>query len=277
MSRPVPLRFLRRYFDYVLRAFWTTLTGPFSAAGRLRVFQGGVGLGASPHRIPPELPALSLSDVFRAVPDLQVTHANAASGNVTLVELVVLCALCRNLCPERIFEIGTFDGRTTLNFILNTPPPGSVTTLDLLPQDLAHTRFSLAAGEGEFVEKPSSGARFADRPEAARIEQVFGDSGTFDFDSYTGRFDLVFVDGSHAYEYVKKDSETALHLLKPDGGLIVWHDYAGDWPDVTNALHELRQCDPRFRGLQWIGGTSLALMPLGKAMARLKLPRDGIE
>lgn len=37
-------------------------------------------------------------------------------------------------------------------------------------------------------------------------------------------FDLVFIDGCHHYEYVKKDTQNAIKYLK-SGGMIIWHDY----------------------------------------------------
>jgi hypothetical protein len=43
-----------------------------------------------------------------------------------------------------------------------------------------------------------------------------------------GQAGLVFVDGSHAYDYACEDSETAFRLVK-SGGLVIWHDY-GVWP-----------------------------------------------
>ena len=68
----------------------------------------------------------------------------------------------------------------------------------------------------------------ADLPEIAldaqRIEQVFGDSATFDFKAYAGAMDIVFIDGSHTRAYVENDTEVARQLVKSTGGWIVWHD-----------------------------------------------------
>ena len=51
---------------------------------------------------------------------------------------------------------------------------------------------------------------------------------------------MVFIDGDHHYESVKKDTETAFRLLKSDRSIIVWHDYGLDpetirW-DVMEAI-----------------------------------------
>ena len=88
-----------------------------------------------------------------------------------------------------------------------------------------------------------------------RITQLHGDSATFDFTPYEDRCDLVFVDGSHAYEYTVKDTETAFRLKRP-GGVIIWHDY-GVWEGVTRALEEFER--RTNAGLKHIHGTSLVV------------------
>ena len=85
--------------------------------------------------------------------------------------------------------------------------------------------------------------------------QLYGDSSTFDFSAHHGRAGLVFVDGSHAYEYVVADSETARALVAPNG-IVLWHDY-GVWEGVTRALEEL-EAKGRL-GLRHIRGTSLVV------------------
>jgi hypothetical protein len=71
--------------------------------------------------------------------------------------------------------------------------------------------------------------------------------------------DIVFIDGSHAHEYVLNDSEVAMKLLKKSGGTILWHDYGG-WDGVTNALNEYYVADERFSGLRSVKGTSIAIL-----------------
>ena len=55
----------------------------------------------------------------------------SVDGNVTLEELVFICALARKKSPRNIVEIGTFDGNTTLQMALNTTGETSIFTLDL--------------------------------------------------------------------------------------------------------------------------------------------------
>ena len=55
---------------------------------------------------------------------------------------------------------------------------------------------------------------------------IYGDSSndnTINEVSNLGKFDCVFVDGNHSYEYVKKDYNNYLPSLK-DGGIFAFHD-----------------------------------------------------
>ena len=108
--------------------------------------------------------------------------------------------------------------------------------------------------------KPGGGGcRFANSPYRKKIVQLWGDSATFDFSPYYQKADLVFVDGSHTYEYVHNDSKVALALLRPETGLIVWHDYDWGYGGAAKALEELSRT-PEYSGLKHIEGTCLAYM-----------------
>jgi Methyltransferase domain len=187
---------------------------------------------------------------------IRLVETDKADGNVNLAELAILAqAAAAAPAGGIVVEIGTFDGRTTLNLAINAAH-ADVFTLDLPPDERA--AFALAPGERQYVDKPQPGARFRNcdpawRAAARRITQLLGDSATFDWSPYAGSAGLVFVDGSHAYEYVRKDSATAMRLVAP-GGLVLWHDY-GRWEGVTRALEELDA--ERRLGLRHMAGTSL--------------------
>jgi predicted O-methyltransferase YrrM len=213
--------------------------------------------GAARSRTSPRIPDVKWSQVCRA--SAVVFHeTDKADGNVSLSELAVLNALCRTHGARELFEIGTFDGRTTLNLAANSD--GKVFTLDL-PAGHA-TKFEVQGADNRYVDKPASGARFTSDPnrrlpEAQRITQLFGDSASFDFSPWHGKIDLVFVDGAHSYDFVVNDTRVALRLLKPTGGVIVWHDY-GVWPDVAKALDDLLTEMPGLP-LRHVCGTSLVV------------------
>ncbi len=237
-------------FSHVARAVRATSR---ALRGKVNRHQQATRLPDAPwHRLFPSRPAV-------------LVEAAKANGNVRVSELAVLAKAAAAVAPGReIIEIGTFDGRTTLNLAVNSDPATPVFTLDL-PPDLA-TKFALDHGERKFVEKPAPGERYrrAGQPwkdSTAKITQLLGDSGAFDWSAHFGKAGLVFVDGSHAYDYAKHDTEMAFKLVAP-GGMVLWHDY-GVWEGVTRALEELEA--ERKLGLKQVRGTSLVFWRNGAA------------
>ncbi len=212
----------------------------------------GVGRGTHARTLP-VISAATLSDHNLPVRLLQ---PNAADGNVTLLELLVLARSVAERRPTCLLELGTFDGRTTLNLAANAGSDARIVTVDL-PAD-APSVLHAAAGDEVYVQKPVSGARFKGTEYEARIEQRLGDTATLDFSDLSGACDWVFVDAAHSYDYVMNDSRVARAVLKSPG-MIFWHDY-GTWDGVTHALNELQRTDPWFAGLKQIDGTSLAVL-----------------
>lgn len=187
----------------------------------------------------------------------KIWEYDKANGNIRPSELGILSLLAAD-CEDgtNFFEIGTFDGRTSLNLAFSSPANCCIYTLDLVPE--VDTQFSLAPGERHMVEKEKSGARIEKYKQSnsaivKKINQLYGDSASFDFSPYFNSCSLVFVDGSHAYEYALSDTIAALKMVKK-GGVIIWHDY-GIWEGVTKALEEIENKDQK--GLKNINGTSL--------------------
>jgi hypothetical protein len=220
---------------------------------RMRALRGATKRHAQVTR----LPQIAWSAIFpRRL--IHLVESEKRNGNVHLGELAVLAQAAANTRPgDEVIEIGTFDGRTTINLAINAPDACPVFTLDLPPDH--PTRFEVDTGERTFIDKPAIGARFQScssgrwSRKAAKIVQLAGDSATFDWSPHEGRAGLVFVDGSHAYDYVRADSETAFQLAA-GGATVLWHDY-GIWEGVTRALEELDAARPL--GLRHIRGTSL--------------------
>jgi predicted O-methyltransferase YrrM len=205
---------------------------------------------------PMELPAVAIADLTDEETDVTLCNPiDVNGGGVTLLELLVLARLAREYGPARIFEIGTFHGRTTAVLAANTPPDCLVYTLDL-PAGHA-TKLRVVGRERQFIDKRESGRLIHGSPQAGKIRQLYGDSATFDFSAYQA--DLVFIDGSHAYDYVMSDSRNALAMLRNGQGVLVWHDY-GEWEGVTRALNELARADKRFAAVRHVRDTTLAVL-----------------
>ena len=181
-----------------------------------------------------------LEQVFEGIEATQmVLSSTARYGGVSLYELFVICAVARHIKAQRIFEIGTYEGNTTLNLALNTEPGAAIFTLDL-PNALMAQQ-----SDPEIVNQYSNGVvvgrRFEGELVATKIKQLWGDSLVFDFGPFLNSMDLVFIDGNHAYRYVKSDTRNALRILSRRNqgrACIVWHDCHYD-SEVKEVLEEV--------------------------------------
>ena len=208
------------------------------------------------------LPVVPLSAVATAESCLEVRQPYAEDGNVSTYELITIISLIKAADPQRMFEIGTYDGRTTLNMAANSSPTAEVYTLDLQKTEVEGAKLRLDESDRKYIEKEVSGAKYQGTEQERKITQVYGDTATYDFSPFFGTVDLVFVDASHSYEYVLNDSRVSLKMLRGGEGIILWHDYNA-WDGVTKALNELQTNIPEFRELKHIQGTSLAYLKCG--------------
>ena len=209
----------------------------------------------------PDIPAIGFEELTGPPIPIDVRALDSIDGNVTDRELTAICRLAAQAGAAAIFEIGTFDGRTTLNLAANSPAASSVYTLDLPRNAATSAARPLHPDEIAFASARESGTRFKGADVEGKIVQLCGDSATFDFSPYYGTVDFVFVDGSHVYDYVINDSLQALRLLRRGRGLILWHDYSR-WDGVTSALNDLRRRHAAFARLRWLDGTTLAALKL---------------
>jgi len=160
----------------------------------------------------------------------QINFINVDTKVTRPIETMVLSALVSTLKPKTIFEIGTYNGFTTLHFAKNSPDDCIVYTLDLPPDfDIkAKNKISQYSYDDLLVVQLSM--KHIDKriyqkyPEKEKIKELFADSMDFDFTPYEEKMDVIFIDGNHSYDYVKSDTEHAMKMLSQNG-VIVWHDY----------------------------------------------------
>lgn len=197
----------------------------------------------------PKAPILSILDAYPGAEGLAIDLGTISyrRSNLDPMEQFSLAAIARLREPRMIFEFGTYDGATTLLLMRNVPS-ARILTLDL---DRALASTATVSGEADNAHS-GVGSRFAGDPEAQRIEQLFGDSRTFDFSQWFGKVDLVIVDAGHDYDCAVADTKTSFRLLRP-GGIIVWDDYMTGWPGV------LRAVDGSGRRVFQLANTNLAI------------------
>lgn len=248
------LEFLKRYLFALLRMPWLFSAGVFNRNHRLLISEICRHFGY--FKKIQGIPGAAVKTILPDFGETTILAPIGTYGSANHFDLMVINELVRRNQPRTLFEIGTFDGRTTLNLAHFSPADARVFTLDLPASGLSSTKLPMYSSETMYVEKSESGITFRNAPEAKKITQLFGDSAAFDFSPYRQKMDFIFIDGAHTYEYVKSDTERALDMLSPAGGIILWHDYLCI-EGLTHALNDLYRQKPEFRTMRFLEGTSL--------------------
>tara|TARA_Y100000589_G_scaffold246893_1_gene234772 strand:- start:94463 stop:95275 length:813 start_codon:yes stop_codon:yes gene_type:complete len=165
------------------------------------------------HNFSKGLPVTSFHELINDS-KIQISPYAMAEGGSMVTDISLLKILAGQYKGNAVFfEIGTWRGETTANIASLVK---ECFTLNLSTEQLK------AYGLPETYLKQQD----LYSKNISNITHLKGDSTTFDFSPYYGKCDLVFVDGDHHFESVKKDTETAFKLLKNENSRIVWHDYA---------------------------------------------------
>lgn len=125
-----------------------------------------------------------------------------------------------------VLEIGAFQG---LSAWCMAHVAKSIVSVD------PHTAWTNGTTMGEeFTTLEAFKANLADFPNVT----CFVGTSEMAGEQIEGDFDMVFVDGSHEYEFVRDDIARWWPRIR-EGGLMVFHDYGhGDYPGVTQAINE---------------------------------------
>jgi predicted O-methyltransferase YrrM len=135
-------------------------------------------------------------------------------GGSLPTDLLLLRALARQRPGCRYFEIGTWRGESAANAAADA---ASVHTLNLSAAEMRALKLP-----ERYIELHG----YFSRP-LPNITHLHGNSATFDLDSLwceNGYFDLIFIDGDHRYEAVRRDTARVFEHLVGPKTVVVWHD-----------------------------------------------------
>ena len=129
------------------------------------------------------------------------------------VEILAFLDFVQAYTPKYVCEIGTADGGTNFLLSQSLPDVKLMVGIDLFVKNKSRlSLFSKSTQEIRFV----NGSSYNDRT-VNQVKQILGDR----------QLDLLFIDGDHNYEGVKKDFLKYKYLVR-DGGIIVFHDIVPD-------------------------------------------------
>jgi predicted O-methyltransferase YrrM len=193
--------------------------------------------------------------------DPDTEHANHT-------DMLYVCAIARHVKARRIFEFGTYLGRTTYH-LARGEAVERVYTLDLDPKGEHVAQLKLGQAVRAVLDRDLQGHFYRGTPYAERVMQLHEDSRKFDVGPYRQGIDFLFIDAGHSYEMIANDTKLAMQMLKP-GGVIVWHDFAPKGQEVVSFGRDLARDKPLF----WIEDTSLLVYVDGvdSRMFAAKLP-----
>ena len=160
------------------------------------------------------LPVVEIDELFPAFSESVGIFAFLDGGSLP-TDIGILQAISKRFKDCKYFEIGTWRGESVVNV---ADYAAECYTLNLSRMEL------IASGEDE---------KYADlhgffSKQKKNIVHLEGNSLTYDFSKLNKKFDLVFIDGDHRYEFVKNDTEKIFNHLIHDNSIVVWHDYGYD-------------------------------------------------
>jgi hypothetical protein len=126
---------------------------------------------------------------------------------------------------KKSLEIGSFEGMSAI-WLMDYCPDIHVTCVDTFSPGFDDVT-------GEYEQRfERNVAEYGER-----VTKLKGRSADMLKKIYRQRFDLIYIDGDHTYEAVKKDAELAWPLLRR-GGLLIFDDYNNDEFGVRQAVDE---------------------------------------
>ncbi len=156
------------------------------------------------------LPVVEINTLIPEFKEILNTVVFLGSGS-TIPDLCLIKAICKSFDKCTYFEIGTWMGESAANA---SEVSSECVTLNIDPSLYLNGKYKSVMG---FFSK-----------DIKNVKQIYGDSTTFDFAGLKRKFDVVFIDGDHHHEYIKRDTANVFNNLIHDKSVIIWHDYCTD-------------------------------------------------
>lgn len=198
------------------------------------------------------------SRAFAVSEPLHILGDGLLDGGISMLERLTVALLIRFQKPRRIVEIGTYCGVTTRLVLDNAPGDAEIWTMDL-PEAVRSSDELENSSDERLIRGRDLGAFYRGSPEASRVHQVLGNSQDVEtWKEIPPAVDFAFIDGSHTYEAVKKDTFHLLDRLSEEA-IVVWHDYTRSVKPERGVGKFLREQLSEWDSLFFLEGTTLGL------------------
>ncbi len=163
------------------------------------------------------LPLVYPDQLFGKDPGGELSIFTFLDGGSLVTDIVLLKNLAAGFDRCSFFEIGTWRGESVANV---SEVAAECFTLNLSDEQLRANNLGeeYISLQGYF----SKGLK--------NVVHLRGNSRTFDFSSLGRKFDLIFIDGDHHYDFVREDTQKVFRYLVHPETVVVWHDY-GETPE----------------------------------------------
>lgn len=163
------------------------------------------------YNIPVGLPVITLEQVT-GKNEFDLGPLTFLDGSTLPTDLALLTGLAAQIQNCFYFEIGTWRGESVANVA-----------------GIAEQCYTLSLSEEEMIKRGTDErlitmhGMFSEN--LPNVTQLLSDSRNFDFSSLDRKFDLIFIDGDHHYDFVLNDTRKVFKHLAHEKTIVVWHDY----------------------------------------------------
>jgi predicted O-methyltransferase YrrM len=158
------------------------------------------------------LPVISPEEIFGDFTETVGPFAFLDGGSLP-TDLALLKKLARKIPNCNYFEIGTWRGESVANV--------AAVAEQCFTLNLSNDEMKAIGLNQRYIDLH----RFFSK-DLSNVSHLEGNTLTFDFQSLNKKFDLVFIDGDHRFEFVMHDTQKVFANLIHEKSIVVWHDYA---------------------------------------------------